>query len=151
MTHPNDVPPSALLPQLATELRQRQAVVPPPWAAFVKTGVHKQRAPTQNDWWYLRSASVLRKIYVQGYVGIARLSAEYGGKRDRGSAPYHAHSGSRAILREIVHQLEKAGLVQPYKTRGRRLSAAGEKLLTAVSTDVLKKLAATRPELAKYL
>jgi small subunit ribosomal protein S19e len=151
MTHPNDVPPSALLPQLATELRQRQAVVPPPWAAFVKTGVHKQRAPMQNDWWYLRSASVLRKIYLQGYVGIARLSAEYGGKRDRGSAPYHAYSGSRAILREIVHQLEKAGLVQPYKTRGRRLSAEGEKLLTAVSTNVLKKLAATRPELAKYL
>jgi len=151
MTHPNDVPPSVLLPQLATELRNRQAVVPPPWATFVKTGVHKQRAPVQTDWWYLRSASVLRKIYLQGYVGIARLSAEYGGKRDRGSAPYHAHSGSRAILREIVHQLEKAGLVQPYKTRGRRLSAAGEKLLTTVSTDVLKKLAATRPELAKYL
>jgi small subunit ribosomal protein S19e len=151
MTHPNDVPPSVLLPQLATELRNRQAVSPPPWATFVKTGVHKQRAPTQTDWWYLRSASVLRKIYVQGYVGIARLSAEYGGKRDRGSAPYHAHSGSRSVLREIVHQLEKAGLVQPYKTRGRRVSAAGEKLLTAVSTDALKKLAATRPELAKYL
>jgi small subunit ribosomal protein S19e len=151
MTHPNDVPPSVLLPQLATELRNRQAVAPPPWATFVKTGVHKQRAPVQTDWWYLRSASVLRKIYVRGHVGIARLSAEYGGKRDRGSAPYHAHSGSRAVLREIVHQLEKAGLVQPYKTRGRRVSAAGEKLLTAVSTDVLKKLAATRPELAKYL
>jgi len=151
MTHPNDVPPSVLLPQLATELRNRQAVVPPPWATFVKTGVHKQRAPVQTDWWYLRSASVLRKIYLQGYVGIARLSAEYGGKRDRGSAPYHAYSGSRAILREIVHQLEKSGLVQPYKTRGRRLSPAGEKLLSAVSTDVLKKLAATRPELAKYL
>jgi small subunit ribosomal protein S19e len=151
MTHPNDVPPSVLLPQLATELRNRQAVAPPPWATFVKTGVHKQRAPVQVDWWYLRSASVLRKIYVHGHVGIARLSAEYGGKRDRGSAPYHAHSGSRAVLREIVHQLEKAGLVQPYKTRGRRVSPAGEKLLTAVSTDVLKKLAATRPELAKYL
>jgi small subunit ribosomal protein S19e len=151
MTHPNDVPPSALLPQLATELRNRQAVAPPPWATFVKTGVHKQRAPVQTDWWYLRSASVLRKIYVRGHVGISRLSAEYGGKRDRGSAPYHAHSGSGAVVREIVHQLEKAGLVQPYKTRGRRVSPAGEKLLTTVSTDVLKKLAATRPELAKYL
>jgi small subunit ribosomal protein S19e len=151
MTHPSDVPPSALLPQLATELRNRQVVVPPPWATFVKTGVHKQRAPVAVDWWYLRSASVLRKIYVHGPVGVARLSAEYGGKRDRGSKPYHAYNGSRAVLREIVHQLEKAGLVQPYKTRGRRLSAAGEKLLTTVSTNVLKQLAATRPELAKYL
>ena len=140
-----------LLPKLATELRNRQVVAPPPWATFVKTGVHKQRAPTQTDWWYLRSASVLRKIYVKGNVGIERLSAEYGGKRDRGSAPYHAHNGSRAVLREIVHQLEKAGLVQPYKTRGRRVSAEGQKLLDAISRDVLKGLASERPELAKYL
>jgi small subunit ribosomal protein S19e len=151
MSHPNDVPPSVLLPQLASELRNRQAVAPPPWATFVKTGVHKQRAPVQVDWWYLRSASVLRKIYLQGHVGITRLSAEYGGKRDRGSAPYHAKTGSRAVLREIVHQLEKSGLVQPYKTLGRRLSPEGEKLLTSVSRDALKKLAADRPELAKYL
>jgi len=151
MSHPDDVPPAVLLPQLATELRNRQAVAPPPWAAFVKTGVHKQRAPVQADWWYLRSASVLRKIYLHGHVGIARLSADYGGKRDRGSAPYHARTGSRAILREIVHQLEKSGLVQPYKTQGRRLSPAGEKLLSSVSRDALKKLATERPELAKYL
>jgi small subunit ribosomal protein S19e len=151
MTHPNDVPASALLPKLATELKSRQAVVPPPWAAFAKTGVHKQRAPTQPDWWYLRSASVLRKIYVRGDIGIERLSAEYGGKRDRGSAPYHARRGSRAVLREIVQQLEKSGLVQPYKTRGRRVSAAGQKLLDTVSRDLLRELAKTRPELAKYL
>jgi len=151
MTHPNDVPPSLLLPKLATELRTRKAVNPPPWATFSKTGVHKQRAPTQTDWWYLRSASVLRKIYVKGYVGIARLSSEYGGKRDRGSAPYHARTGSRAVLREIVHQLEKSGLVQPYKTKGRRVSPEGQRLLDSLSRDVLKGLAAQRPELAKYL
>ncbi len=150
MTHPNDVPPSALLPKLAIELRTRNAVAPPPWATFAKTGVHKQRAPTQVDWWYLRSASVLRKIYLKGYVGIERLSAEYGGKRDRGSAPYHARSGSRSILREIVHQLEKAGLVQPYKTKGRRVSPEGAKLLDSLSRDILKGMAAERPELAKY-
>jgi len=151
MTHPADVPTSALLPRLATELKNRQAVVPPPWASFAKTGVHKQRAPTQPDWWYLRSASVLRKIYVRGDIGIVRLSAEYGGKRDRGSAPYHARSGSRAVLREIVQQLEKSGLLQPYKTRGRRVSPAGMKLLDSVSRDLLTELSKTRPELAKYL
>jgi small subunit ribosomal protein S19e len=151
MTHPQDVPPSRLLPKLAEELRNRRVVEPPPWATFVKTGVHKERAPTQLDWWYLRSASVLRKIYLQGAIGVERLSAEYGGKRDRGSAPYHARTGSRAILREILHQLEKAGLVQPFKTRGRRVSPEGAKLLDAVSREVLQSLAAERPELSKYL
>jgi small subunit ribosomal protein S19e len=151
MSHPNDVPPSKLLPPLATELRNRGAVAPPPWATFVKTGVHKQRGPVPTDWWYLRSASVLRKIYVNGVIGIERLSSEYGGKRDRGSAPYHARSGSRAILREIVQQLEKAGLVQAHKNLGRRVSPAGQKLLDQVSRTAMQSLVAQRPELAKYL
>ncbi len=151
MTHPNDVPPSRLLPPLAVELKNRNAVTPPVWATFVKTGVHKQRGPVATDWWYLRSASVLRKIYVLGTVGNSRLAAEYGGKRDRGSAPYHARSGSRAVLREIVQQLEKSGLVQVYKNKGRRVTAQGLKLLDQISTSTMKSLAAERPELAKYL
>jgi len=151
MTHPTDVPTSALLPRLAAELKSRNAVTPPTWAAFAKTGVHKQRAPVDPEWWYLRSASVLRKIYLKRAIGVTRLSAEYGGKRDRGSAPYHARPGSRAIAREIVQQLEKAGLLQPYKTQGRRITASGQKLLDTVSRDLLKELATKRPELAKYL
>ncbi len=151
MTHPTDVPPSRLLPRLATELQSHKLVEPPVWASFVKTGVHKQRAPTQSDWWYLRSASVLRKVYLHGTTGVSRLSADYGGKRDRGSAPYHARTGSRAVLREIVHQLEKSGLLQRYKNQGRRLSPEGMRLLDTVSRDVLKQLAESRPELQKYL
>ncbi|MCI4337101.1 MAG: 30S ribosomal protein S19e [Thermoplasmata archaeon] len=151
MPHPVDVPPAVLLPRLASALKTRQAVSPPEWASYVKTGVHKQRAPSQIDWWYMRSASVLRKISLLGATGVSRLAAEYGGKRDRGSSPYHARSGSRAVLREIVQQLEKSGLVQPMKKRGRRVSAEGQKLLDALSRDSLKELAQTRPELQKYL
>jgi small subunit ribosomal protein S19e len=151
MAHPTDVPASALLPKLASELRSRQAVNPPAWAAFVKTGVHKQKAPTQPDWWFLRSASVLRKIHMLGPVGVEHLSEEYGGKRDRGSAPYHARTGSRSVTREIVQQLQTAGLVAPEKNRGRRLTPQGQKLLALVSRDVLKGLAEKQPELAKYL
>jgi small subunit ribosomal protein S19e len=151
MVHAVDVPPSALLPRLATELRSRQAVAPPEWASFVKTGVHKQKAPDQRDWWYLRSASVLRKIHLRGPVGIEHLAQEYGGKRDRGSAPYHARTGSRSVTREIVQQLQTAGLVRPEKNRGRRLTAEGMKLLDAVSRDTLKGLAERQPELGKYL
>ncbi|MGI0132231.1 MAG: 30S ribosomal protein S19e [Thermoplasmata archaeon] len=151
MTHPTDVPPSVLLPRIATELKTRQAVRPPDWATFVKTGVHKQQAPTQPDWWYMRSASVLRKIYLHGVTGVARLASDYGGKRDRGSAPYHARTGSRAVLREIVHQLEKSGLVQSQKNRGRRVSAEGQRLLDSLARETLKGMADRRPELAKYL
>lgn len=151
MPHPVDVPPAILLPKLAGALRTQNAVTPPAWAGFVKTGVHKQRAPVQVDWWYLRSASVLRKISLAGPMGIERLSSEYGGKRDRGSAPYHARSGSRAVLREIVQQLEKSGLLESQKKRGRRVSSEGQRLLDTLSRQVLEELVKSRPELAKYL
>ncbi len=151
MVHAFDVPASALLPRVAAELKTRQLVNPPPWSAFVKTGVSRQQAPTQTDWWYLRSASVLRKIYLKGPTGVERLAAEYRGKRDRGSAPYHARSGSRSILREIVQQLQGAGLIKPYKNRGRQVSPTGLKLLDAASRTALTELAQGRPELAKYL
>ncbi len=151
MPHAFDVPASALLPRVAAELKARELVAPPEWASHVKTGVSRQQAPTQPDWWYLRSASVLRKIFLQGTTGVQRLSAEYGGRKDRGSAPYHARTGSRAVLREIVQQLEKSGLVKAHKNLGRRVSPAGLKLLDQASRAALTELAKSRPELAKYL
>lgn len=151
MTQPTDVPADRLLPRLASELKSRSAVQPPAWAAFARTGVHTQLAPAQPDWWYLRSASVLRKIYLKGTTGVERLAAEYGGKRDRGSAPYHARSGSRSVIREIVQQLEKSGLLEAKKSRGRRVSPAGMKLLANTSQTVLKELADKDASLTKYL
>lgn len=151
MVHPYDVPASALLPRIATELKQRNAVAPPVWASFARTGVHTHGAPTQPDWWYTRSASVLRKISLKGPSGVMRLAAEYGGKRDRGSAPYHARTASRSVVREIMQQLERSGLLQAQKNRGRRISAEGQKLLDSTSRAILKELAEKRPELAKYL
>jgi small subunit ribosomal protein S19e len=151
MPHPTDIPPSVLLPRLAQELQSRKAVNPPDWASFARTGVHTQSAPYQREWWYLRSASVLRKLYIRGARGVQRLSAEYGGSRDRGSAPYHARSGSRSIAREILQQLEGAGLVRKQKNGGRTLTADGHRLLDQLSKELLKGLAARDTQLAKYL
>ena len=76
--------------------------------------------------------------------------AEYGGKRDRGSAPYHARSGSRSVLREIVQQLEKAGLVDKVDKSGRIVSKKGRSLLDAMSTQIKKDLEREKPELKAY-
>lgn len=151
MTHPKEVPAASLLPRLAAELRQQPSIKPPTWAAFSRTGVHTERAPVQTDWWYLRSASVLRKLHTTGASGVTRLSAEYGGRRDRGSAPYHARRGSRSVAREILQQLEKAGLVQQVRLRGRTLSPRGEKLLAKVSKETFAAMAEKDPALKKYL
>jgi ribosomal protein S19E (S16A) len=41
------------------------------------------------------------------------------------------------VLREIVQQLEHAGLLQTYKNKGRRVSGEGQKLLDGLSRDTL--------------
>jgi small subunit ribosomal protein S19e len=151
MAHPTDVPPSVLLPRLAQELESRKVVKAPEWAAFARTGVHTENAPYQSGWWSLRSASVLRKLYIRGARGVMRLSSEYGGSRDRGSAPYHARSGSRSIVREILQQLEAGGLVRKQKNGGRTLTPDGHKMLDQVAKELLKGLAAKDTQLAKYL
>jgi len=150
MTTAYDVPPTELIDRVAKYLKDEAKVEPPEWSQFVKTGVHKEKAPVAGDWWFTRTAAVLRKIYVKGPLGIERLSAEFGGKRDDGSAPYHPRQGSRAIARHALIQLEKLGFVAKTK-KGRVVSPQGRKLLDDTSNSILKDMAKTNPELTKYL
>ena len=104
-----DVPAEKLILKVAEKLKQNSAIVPPEWAEFVKTGVHTEKAPSQEDWWFTRSASIMRKLYVKGPMGSSKLAAEYGGYRDKGTMPNRAVKGSRNIARKCMIQLEQAG------------------------------------------
>src|SRR6266571_5049029 len=106
MTTAYDVPPTLLIERLKERLQKEGKIKPPEWAPFARTGVHTEKAPVQPDWWYRRVAAVLRKVYMHGPVGTSRLAAEFGGRRDDGSAPYHPRKGSRSIAREAMQQLE---------------------------------------------
>jgi small subunit ribosomal protein S19e len=150
MTTAYDVPPALLIERLKDHLEKEGKIKPPEWAAFARTGVHTQKAPTQRDWWYRRVAAVLRKVYMHGPVGSARLAAEFGGRRDDGSAPYHPRRGSRSVAREAMQQLESLGLLAKGEKRGRVISAQGRKLLDRLAHEILMDLAKSNPELTKY-
>ena len=151
MPTPYDVPPPVLIDRLARYLREEvDAIVPPTWASFVKTGFHTRRPPQNPDWWFTRCASLLRKIYVRGPIGIERLRSEYGGRIDHGVRPEHARKGSGAIIRKALQQLQNAGLVEPLRTRGRVVTGEGRQLLDRLSTEIRKNLEETQPELGKY-
>ena len=151
MTTVYDVPPNLLIERLAERLKSEGKVEPPPWAKFVKTGVHKEKSPNNEDWWYTRVAAVLRKVYVMGPVGSSRLAAEFGGKVDAGSKPYHARKGSRKVIREVLKQLEELNLVQRSDHTGRIVTPVGRSLLDNLAHEILKDLAKENPELSKYL
>jgi len=151
MPTPYDVPASILIERLARHLREEvDAIVPPTWASFVKTGSHVQGPPQNPEWWFTRCASLLRKIYIKGPVGIERLRSEYGGRIDRGARPEHARKGGGAIIRKALQQLQAAGLVEPLKNRGRVVTSKGRRLLDRLSTEIKGNLEKTQPELKKY-
>jgi len=144
-----DVPAEKLIENVAEKLKKDPIFEPPEWADVVKTGMHTEKAPVREDWWHVRAAAILRKVYTKGPIGLIHLSTEYGGARDRRNAPNQARTGSRAVLRNALHQLEKAGYVTAKKGKGRIITPLGQKLLDNSSYEVLKELVKSNPELAK--
>ena len=79
-----DIDPSELIEKAAEELKKNKTVKPPAWSVYVKTGVHKERPPQNRDWWYMRSASILRKLVRYSPIGVSKLRIKYGGRKNRG-------------------------------------------------------------------
>ena len=58
---------------LAEALKQIPEFQIPEWSLYVKSGVSRERVPSDPDFWYKRSASILRQLYIKGVVGVERL------------------------------------------------------------------------------
>lgn len=150
MTDPRYVPADMLISELTNYLKDNvKEIRPPEWANFVKTSTGKERLPIQNDWWYRRSASILRKLYILGPLSVESLRTIYGSRKRYGKRMEHHVKGSGSIIREILQQLEQAGLVIKTKD-GRILTDKGKSLINKLSTKILNELIKIKPELIKY-
>jgi Ribosomal protein S19E (S16A) len=145
MTTVYDVPADLLISTIAKDLNENKSINAPEWAKFVKTGVHKERRPEDADWWYTRCASILRRVYIDGPVGLNSLRSYYGGKKDRGCEPEKFRKGSGSVIRTALQQLEDAGFIAKVK-EGRIITPEGKSFVDKASNIVKKDI----PELAKY-
>ncbi|MEM7821427.1 MAG: 30S ribosomal protein S19e [Candidatus Aenigmatarchaeota archaeon] len=138
MVTAREVNPHKLVNKLKEELKLFKEISTPHWANFVKSGSHKERPPFQKDFWYIRAASILRRIYIDGPVGVERLRTYYGGRKRRGHRPPQFRKASGNIIRKILQQLERAGLLK--KERGGRvITNKGKKLLDRIAFEVSKE------------
>ncbi|MCX8208262.1 MAG: 30S ribosomal protein S19e [Sulfolobales archaeon] len=146
-----EVPADALIRRLSEYLKENvKEIRPPSWVSIVKLGVHKEGTPEDLDWWYVRAASILRKLAVSSEpIGVGTFSVIYGGSKRRGSAPPHFRRAARSNLRKILQQLERAGLVAR-TPRGRVLTPKGQSLVSSIVFKVYTELVRERPELQKY-
>ncbi|MFH1752262.1 MAG: 30S ribosomal protein S19e [archaeon] len=134
-----EVPAIDLINKVAESLEKDLKAGKPGYADFVKTGVHTERAPLQENWWFVRMASILRKISLHGPVGVEDLRGEYGGKRNRGVKPHHHTKASGSIIRKSLQELEKLGFVKKEK-KGRVITAKGKSFLSKQVKIVLSEL-----------
>lgn len=144
-----DVPAQELVRRLASELKSEDVKVPE-WAAFVKTGAHADKPPQAEDWWHTRCASLLRKLYMHGPVGVSWLRREYGGGKPRGYGARNHRDAGGAIIRGAVREMERLGYVSKAEKRGRTLTKEGVKKLDRISTSILGAMASKEPALKVY-
>ena len=163
MTTFYDIPAELLIPALAERIATTDGIDTPDWAGFVKTGVSRERPPSQENWWFLRSAAILRKVAREGPIGVTHLSQAYGGSKDNGAMPNTPGVAGRHIIRTSLQQLESAGLVEKVPTKtldtedgevqlyaGRRVTSAGQKMLNEIAHDCRSAANEQFPGLDKY-
>lgn len=132
-----DVDPNKLIEETAKQLKKDENIKPPQWSRFTKTGAHKERVPTDPDWWYTRTAAILRRIYTEKQ-GVSALRRAYGGRKNRGYKPERFRKGSGSIARKVLQQLEKSSLVKKEKT-GRAITPEGRKFLDNIASKISKE------------
>jgi len=151
LTTPHDVPASKFIDKLAKYLKENvDEVQPVSWTSVAKTGIHVEKQPQNANWWYTRSASILRKVYIHGPIGLEDLRSDYGGRKNRGSKPDRVRKAGGSNIRKILQQLEAAELVVTSRFEGRKMSPKGRKIMQEVAGDLTKELIKIVPELKKY-
>jgi len=150
-----DISAPAFIKAYAAHLKKTNWLKVPDWVDIVKTGHFKELCPNDPDWFYVRTASVARKIYLRGGTGIGALKKVYGGSFRRGPRPPVFCTGSGKIARYIVQQLRQIGVVEDLviagKISGRKISREGQKDLDRIAKSVASAAnqAATKKKIVK--
>lgn len=136
-----EVPAAILNKEIASELKNIDELKPPAWSYFIKTGVFREKAPTNTDWWYVRLASLLRKLYIHKKIGVNRLRVKYGGRQRKGNRREHFKKGAGKIIRYGLQQLEALGFViKSDDNSGRMLSPKGRSFMDRTANRISKQL-----------
>ncbi|VFQ84208.1 unnamed protein product [Cuscuta campestris] len=128
-----DASPHDFVKAYAAHLKRSGKMELPEWVDIVKTGKLKELPPYDPDWYYIRAASMARKIYLRGGLGVGAFQRIYGGNKRNGSRPSHFCKSSGAIARHILQQLKELNIVDVDPRGGRRITSKGQQDLDQVA------------------
>ena len=136
-----DVLPNDLIEAVAEKLKENyKSIQPPEQSIYWKTASNKEFAHEDHEnFWYIRCASLLRKIYMKKSIGVMKLRKSYGGRSRNHVHLKHSKRASGAIIRRCLQQLEQAGLVKTIEGKGRVLTPSGVSLLDKTAMELYRE------------
>ncbi|VDD97347.1 unnamed protein product [Enterobius vermicularis] len=131
-TSVKDVDQHEIVRQIAMFLKKSGKVKVPEWSDLVKLGCNKELAPVDPDWYYTRTASVARRLYIRSPTGKDWLW-----NKTRGVAPNHFVKASGTVIRKALQTLEAIKWVEKHPNgNGRILTRQGRKDLDRIASQL---------------
>ncbi|BFZ09912.1 hypothetical protein BsWGS_12951 [Bradybaena similaris] len=122
---------------LADFLKRTGKVKVPEWADVVKLGRFNELSPYDEDWFYIRAASVARHLNIRSPCRVGALTKIYSGNKRNGTTPSHHCRGSRSVARKVLQTLESLKLVeQDANAGGKRLISQGRRDLDRIASQI---------------
>ena len=128
---------SERLINLAAKKLEDSGIKKPEYVKYVKSGYGRERIPSQKNFWYIRCASILRQIYMNGPLGVSKLRSKYSNKRNHLVRRHHTARAGGSIIKDAFDTLEKQGYLK--KTRkGREITPKGRSFLDSTANEIMK-------------
>lgn len=134
-----DVSAVSFIKAYAEHLKNSDKFDLPVWSDTIKTAVFKELAPYGDDWYYIRAASIARKVYLRPGIGIGQLQKWYGGAYRRGARTEHFRKAASGVIRSVLLQLEEMKVVEKLESGGRRVTVVGQQDLDRIAGSVFRE------------
>jgi len=138
MASVKDVDQQKFVTGFADFLKKSGKMAVPEWADLIKLSRANEQGPTNDDWYFVRAASVARHLYIRAPAGVGSFTKIYGSRKRNGSAPSHWTRSYQSVSRRVLQSLESMNLVEKDPNGGRRLTSQGRRDLDRIAAQIAK-------------
>merc|ERR1712100_60040 len=142
-----DVPAKDFIEAFAKHLKKGNKIKMPEWGSYVKTATRKELGPYDDDWLYVRAASVAYQLYMRKKCGVHALRKHYGGDKRNGTCTEHYRKAAGKNIRYVMQELINSGLVGQAKyiseddqeiVVGKSLTRKGTTDMDRIASQIIK-------------
>ncbi len=121
----------------ASEKLKANGVQKPKYTEYVKSGAGKERVPSDPDFYFVRCASILRQVYLNGPIGVSALRTRYGNRKRHVVHRHHHYRAGGSVIKDAFDSLEKLGYVKK-DAKGRAITKQGRSFVDKISNEIAK-------------